>query len=136
MSKTRRHVRVLAAASLLFLGVAAACAPPPTCPTLQGGSWGGTWSSTDFPGAGGTVDATLAVDGASVTGLLGISGSAVVPSGPMEATIDCANVSGGLTDGPVSFSGTIAPDGNSVSGTYTVDFGGFADHGVLELTRN
>lgn len=136
MSKTRRGARVLAAASLLILCFAAACTPQPTCPAMQGGSWGGTWHSTDFPGASGTVDATLAVEGSSVTGVLGISGSAVVTSGPAAATIDCASVSGGLTDGSVQFSGTISPDGGSVSGTYTVSLDGFADHGVLTLYRN
>jgi hypothetical protein len=136
MSIRRSKFRALVAPVVLVAGgvTAVACTPPPACPTLVGGDWSGTWSSAPFAGAGGTIDGTFVVDGASLSGDLAVSGTVVVTSGPISGTIDCDRVSGARTDGTVAFDGTIAPDGRSVTGSYTAP--GIGDTGSITLTKD
>lgn len=105
-----------------------------TCPPLYSGDWSGTWASTDFPGAGGSIVGTIVADSDTFNGSFELTGS-VLPGGTLTGTIACDQFTGTFDDGAgdtVTIAGTLAPDGRSLDTTYVL--GNDLDHGTMTIT--
>ena len=125
-----RFLRVPVAVAQLAAGVAFGVAVAPsdadaaTCsPTPPAGVWSGTWTSTHAASIAGTWIATLSVT-APVAGTSHVSGTTTItgPTGvvndSLTGTVKCGVYTVGTSHG-IDYQGTFAPNGRSVSGTYT-----------------
>lgn len=131
MSNRLTPIRRIVLASVLPLaGLAVACTPTPTCPTLSQGSWSGAWSSLGASGAGGEVHAQIQTAGSTVTGSVLLTGSAFA-GGDFSGTIACDRVVASVGDG-IEIDGTVSPDGRHISGSYTSTMAPI-DHGAISI---
>lgn len=100
-----------------------------------GGRWNGTWASTVFPGAQGTLTANLAQAFQLFTGSILITGSGYISSASVSGSLNADSITFGVVDflgTPLAtFQGTIS--GNTASGTYVDAFG--IDRGTWSATR-
>lgn len=97
--------------SLLSISPAAAA----VCAPHYGGSWIGTYSSTDFS-SGGAVRGPVQFNGNTMTGTLYL-GPDDVNGMPILATVNCNDVTLGSVAG-VTFEGTFSADGKHMTGTW------------------
>lgn len=131
MSNRLTPIRRLVMASVLPLaGLAVACTPTPTCPTLSQGSWNGAWSSMGASGAGGGVHAQIQTTDSSVSGSVVLTGSAFA-GGALTGSIECDRVIASVGDG-IEIDGTVSPDGRHISGSYTTAIAPI-DHGAISI---
>lgn len=122
--------RLLLAGVLPLAGLAVACTPAPTCPSIAQGAWSGSWNSIDFPGAGGGVSAEIHTSGSTMTGSASLTGSAL-SGGALHGTIACNRVTVTVGYG-IEIDGTVSPDGKHLSGEYTTSVSPL-DHGAISL---
>ncbi len=109
----------------------------PSALTLSG-TWEGVWQSRRTPESG-TLLVTLTQTGTTLTGEVEVTGSPCVSAETIagERSGDTV-VFGTASGGPhhSMFSGTVAPDGTAMDGTYAVTGGPCAgDQGTWSLTR-
>ena len=103
---------VLGLASVLVpVGVSSAGATGPVCPPLNAGTWVGTFAGS----ATGTWSANYSFS-EGLSGTVSVQGffSNLAASG----SVNCGQILFGDVGGLVSFNGLIAPDGNTMSGTW------------------
>jgi len=137
-SRSRALRRIAVTALLPLAAVAASCAPTPpaapspTCPALQAGAWSGSWASGTNPGLGGGALAQLVATSTSVGGTFSLTGSVLGQPTVITGTITCDEVQAITSDG-ITLSGTIAPTGDAISGTYTLRTP--ADNGTFDIEK-
>jgi len=134
---TSRALRRIAVAALLPLAAfAASCAPEPpatpTCPALQAGTWSGSWGSDTYPDRSGGVLAQLIATTTSVGGTFSLTGSVLGEPAVITGTISCDKITGITSDG-LTLTGTIAPGGDSIEGTYFVR--ALSDSGTFDIEQ-
>ncbi len=105
-------------------------------------SLAGNWQASTISNLGYNtlLSGTLVQTGSQISGTLNISGSPCATSGTLTGTINNSSVTMVLTEGiqNVSLQGAVAPDGNSITGTYQTPVGGCTngDSGTFSATRN
>lgn len=116
----RLRAPAVLAAVLLTVGTLTTVAAPPIgadCPTPLSGHYTGTWASSTAP-AGGTVSENITFSGGTLSGTVSLTGSPY-PGGTVSGVVSCGDITVGTLDAVATFTGTIAADGRSSSGTYT-----------------
>jgi uncharacterized repeat protein (TIGR01451 family) len=88
----------------------------PACPPLDGGSWVGMYTGDST----GTYTADLGF-GEGVSGTIDVP-NAGVSDAPVNGSIDCNQIAFGDIGGAITFTGTIAADGATMSGTWQSGF--------------
>jgi len=118
MALAPRRLRFLATAVvvaltsvLVPLGVSSASATGPVCPPLNAGNWVGTFSGSQS----GTWSASLDFS-EGLSGTVSVEG--FVSNQPVSGGVSCEQILFGDAGSTFSFAGSIAPDGNSMSGTW------------------
>ncbi|HEY5173739.1 MAG TPA: DUF11 domain-containing protein [Acidimicrobiia bacterium] len=117
-ARAHRRLRFLAAAVVLGLTsvlvpirLSAAGATGPVCPPLNAGNWVGTFSGSES----GTWSASFDF-GEGLSGTVSVEG--FFSDQPASGSVSCDQILFGDVGSTVSFAGTIAPDGNTMSGTW------------------
>ncbi len=103
------------------LAVILSCGSDPTSPQEQvmdvSGPWTGTWESTTYSNSG-TLTAMITQNGANISGTIDIPDAGITNLQVTGTVTDNSMAFGDLSD-QVQFTGTIAADTMSASGTYT-----------------
>jgi hypothetical protein len=105
-----------------------------SCPTLQTGTWTGSFSNIPAGTMHGDLRATVEVRGYDLTGELTIA-DAMISGGVIIGQVDCSDISMSFGDGSLRFAGTLSPDGTQIDGTYQLDLAGISDQGVFKVIR-
>ena len=116
---------------ILVLGGIAACGgsggSPTSTTTLNiAGNWAFTATSSKFVGSQFSAVGTVAQNGSNVSASLALSSDPCGTSGTLSGTLSGNSLMVTLSEGgqTVTFSGTVAADGNSASGSYSGAVGG------------
>jgi chitinase len=116
-----RLTGVVVVALLLSLGLVTPADAAP-CASQRDGLWTGVWASSNPANGGGAWVGDLAFFESSVSGSVSLTGS-VFFGGALTGSVSCSSITFGTVGGEITFQGTLAPDGLSASGTYSVIFG-------------
>lgn len=109
-------------AFLVLAGVLSAPVDAASCANQRDGVWTGSWASDNPANGSGAWNGDLTFFESAVSGNVSITGS-VFFGGATTGSINCNSITFGTVGGEITFQGTLAPDGLSASGAYSVIFG-------------
>ncbi len=119
-------------------GVSAAAIFTVTAPVGLGGTWLGSWNSSEYLFVFGSLSANLTQSGSVLTGTLTFAGSPCFSSGTLSGSVNGSNISATINFGAgqtAAINGAANSSNTAINAKYTLYGGACTDSGTISLSR-